>query len=477
MSIGAAGGRVLSIDIGTTWTKGALVDLDGPSARIVRREAVPTTQADLAEGFERVRRALSRDAAEAAASRLPVRFSSSAKGGLAIAAVGLVPDLTVSVARLAAASAGGKVTASFSYRLGAEAVAALERSRPDIVLLCGGTDGGDERYVLHNARALAASSIGCAILYAGNASVRDEVRRILASKDLAVAANVMPEVGRLDIEPARAKIRELFLARIVEGRGLARVSAETRCEAKPTPLAVYELVAAIAREVPGWDDLCLVDMGGATTDVYSSTESFAGGEGRVLRGIREPRLTRTVEGDLGLRVSAANAAESAREASDAALGVPHPAFDAWIAQAASRPELLAESAAERRFDDALALACLALALGRHAGTEEEAWTPQGKVRVQRGKDLRAVRRLVASGGFLARLASADLVHRALGEAARPDARTGARALLPSRPSVLADRAYVVPIAANLAADFPRPAARLAVDSFVALDGDAHGESA
>jgi uncharacterized protein (TIGR01319 family) len=467
-------GRVLSIDIGSTWTKGALVDLDVPSPRILAREAVPTTQADLAEGFEKVRQALAREAPDA-----PVRFSSSAKGGLAIAAVGLVPDLTVNVARMAAASAGGKVTASFSYRLAADHVAVLERSRPDIVLLCGGTDGGDEGHVLRNARALAASALDCAFLYAGNASIRDEVRRILGAKDLAVADNVMPEVGRLDIEPARARIRELFLAHIVEGRGLARVRAETRCDPKPTPLAVYELVAAVAREVPGWDDLCLIDMGGATTDVYSSTESFAGGEARVLRGIREPRLTRTVEGDLGLRVSARSAAESGRAVLDrlfAGAG-ERTAFDAWIIRVSGRSELLAESPAERSFDDALALSCLALALGRHAGTEEEAWTPQGKVFVQRGKDLGAVRRLVASGGFLAHLTSADLVHRALAEAARPDARTGARPLLPRQPAVFADRDYVVPLAANLAAEYPTQAARLVVDSLVPLAGGDQGECA
>jgi len=470
-----AAGRVLSVDIGSTWTKGALVDLDGPSPRILAREAVPTTQADLADGFERVRRALARKAAEAAGPRVPVRFSSSAKGGLAIVAVGLVPDLTLSVARMAAASAGGKVTASFSYRLASEHVAALERARPDIVLLCGGTDGGDERYVLHNARALAASAVDCPILYAGNSSARDEVRRILEAKDLAVADNLMPEVGRLDLEPARSRIRDLFLERIVEGRGLARLRVETGCDPKPTPLAVYELVAAIAREIPGWDDLSLVDMGGATTDVYSSTESFAGGEGRVLRGLREPRLTRTVEGDLGLRVSAANAAESAQALIDAHLGAPHPGFDAWIARVVGTPELVADSPDERAFDDTLALSCLALSLARHAGTEETAWTPQGKVLVQRGKDLGAVRRLVASGGFLARIASADLVHRALAEAARPDARTGARPLVPVRPSVLADRQYLVPIAANLAADFPRPAARLAVDGFAPLDAGSPGD--
>jgi len=467
--------RFVTIDIGSTWTKGALVDLDGPSPRLLARESVPTTQHDLAEGFTRVRAALERSSGGAPrAEGATVRFSSSAKGGLAIAAVGLVPDLTLSVARMAAASAGGKVTAGFSYRLASDHVAAIVASRPDIVLLCGGTDGGNESHVLHNARALAASPLDCAFLYAGNASIRDEVRRILGAKDLTVTDNLMPEVGRLDLEPARAHIRELFLARIVEGRGLAHVRAETGGDPKPTPLAVYELVEALARGIPGWDDLCLLDMGGATTDVYSCTESFAGGEGRVLRGIREPRLTRTVEGDLGMRVSAAAAAQSGREAVETLIGTPHAAFDAWIDRVSVRPELLAATSEERAFDDALALACLSIAFARHAGTEEETWTPQGKVLVQRGKDLAAVGRVVASGGFLARLERADLVHRALAEASRLRGPNGERPLLPARPEVLVDREHLVPLAANLAADHPREAACLVADHLVPLAAAAGG---
>jgi len=244
--------RFVTIDIGSTWTKGAIVDLDGSAPRLLARASVPTTQHDLAEGFTRVRGALARDVGAEGAT---VRFSSSAKGGLAIAAVGLVPDLTLSVARMAAASAGGRVTAGFSYRLASDHVAAIAAARPDIVLLCGGTDGGNESHVLHNARALASSTLACAFLYAGNASIRDEVRGILGAKDLTVTENLMPEVGRLDLEPARECIRALFLARIVEGRGLTRVRAESGCDPKPTPLAVYELVAALARELPGWDDL------------------------------------------------------------------------------------------------------------------------------------------------------------------------------------------------------------------------------
>ena len=139
-----------------------------------------------------------------------------------------------------------------------------------------------------NARALALSSLDAAILYAGNSSMRDEVRDILREKGLTVTANAMPEVGALDIEPARQVIRQVFLDTIVEGRGLARVRERCAADIQPTPLAVFELLESLARSSDEWADTLLIDMGGATTDVYSHTASFPGEEGWVLRGIREP---------------------------------------------------------------------------------------------------------------------------------------------------------------------------------------------
>ncbi len=463
---------LLAADIGSTWTKAVLVETGARdrAPRVTASTAVPTTQDELARGLEAAR-------SELAKLRAPgqrpdeVRFTSSAKGGLAIAAVGLVPDLTVKVARLAAASAGGKIVASYGYRLAKRQVGELERLAPDVLLLCGGTDGGDTATVVANARALAASRLSCAILYAGNAGASDDIREILAAKDLAVVANLMPEVGTLSIEPVRATIRETFLRRIVEGRGLGEVSRKLGCSPKPTPLAVYELVEALVGERPDMDDLVLVDMGGATTDVYSSTESFRETEGVFLRGIREPRLTRTVEGDLGMRVSAASASAATSGTIDELLssrGVARPAFDAWIAEVHERPETLPRTAEERVYDEVLACACLAHALLRHAGTAEEAWTPQGKVTLQRGKDLRAARRLVASGGFLPRLAPslscADLgamVQEALAAARRAG---GPSALLPDRLEALSDCRCILPMLASLAADHPAEAAALVMEN-------------
>ena len=182
--------RYLTIDIGSTWTKGAIVDLDGSAPRLLARASVPTTQHDLAEGFTRVRGALERGEDGAPrAEGATVRFSSSAKGGLAIAAVGLVPDLTLNVARMAAASAGGKVTDGFSYRLASDHVAAIAATHPDIVLLCGGTDGGNKKVIAHNAAMLARSGPGVTnIIVAGNKSAYDQVAALLLLQEFLTEA-------------------------------------------------------------------------------------------------------------------------------------------------------------------------------------------------------------------------------------------------------------------------------------------------
>jgi uncharacterized protein (TIGR01319 family) len=456
--------RVLGVDIGSTWTKAALFGVEPGTAAVLAQALRPTTQDDLCRAVEALARQLLGLPADAplALEDVPMHVSSSAKGGLSIAAIGIVPDLTAKVARLAAASAGGRIAAHHSYRLGAAEIAALERERPDIVLLCGGTDGGNESFVRANAEALARSGLESPIVYAGNSSLRDEVSSILRAKKLTVTANAMPEVGALDIEPARQAIRGIYLDTIVEGRGLSRVQGLAASPIRPTPLAVFDLLGQLAETSAQWDDLLLIDMGGATTDVYSRTQPFHGEEGWVLRGIREPVLARTVEGDLGMRVSALAAWQTAgqhlrRRAPDRA-----DALREWTARVASRTDTLPAADSEQALDDLLAEACVHHALLRHAGTVEEAFTPAGKVRVQRGRDLRAVRTIVASGGYLGRRGSVQPVHDAL-EAARGcvEERTGAAFLLPVHPRILTDSLSLFPLLGSICQAFPRAAAELA----------------
>jgi len=456
------GKLLLSVDIGSTYTKGGLFLLDGEELRLLGRKVRPTTVDDLGRGFADVRAAALAGRPDGASGDVPVYWLSSARGGLKIAAVGLTPDLTLSVARMAATSAGGKVVRAFSYELASDDLAELEAVAPDIVLLTGGTDGGNSRVVLHNAARLAETALPAVILYAGNRKVRDRVAGILAGRDLVTAANVMPEVGTIDIEPAREVIRRAFLDRIVDGKGLSGVVAATGREPLPTPLAVFELVRTIGERLPGWEDFALIDMGGATTDFYSFTESFHGGDSILLRGLREPKLKRTVEGDLGLRVSAEALFKSEKAFFESRLdpdGEEFAALRDHVARVSRETEYLPGDDRGRRFDELLAAACVRAAALRHGGVVQRVFTPQGGFDVQRGKDLRRVDRLIGSGGFLAGLSDpAVLLEVCAPDAADPDTRH----LVPEAPACYADDQYLIPLLANLAAEFPDAAARAAV---------------
>lgn len=435
--------RLVSVDVGSTWTKGALLEGEGSALRVLRRASVPTTVDHLALGFRAVLELL--DAPGAA-----IHFSSSAKGGLAIAAVGLVPALTQKAARMTALSAGGKVTRVYAYKLSTADLDQLERDRPDILLLAGGTDGGNESFVLHNAARLAARRLPLTVVYAGNAAVAEEVQAELAGAgyDVRVAPNVMPELERLEPGGARERIREVFLQRIVKGKGLDEIVALAGREPLPTPAAVLALAEALGRR--GFGDFLLVDMGGATTDVYSHGGDSPGSERVVHRGLRDPLTKRTVEGDLGMRISAASAAPHAR--------VPEgerEAFAAYVERVRRDPASLGE-----RFDAALASACLGEALRRHAGTWRRVYTPLGETWVQTGKDLRSVRTLIGSGGYLA--AAEDFFPEL-----EVEESGDVVSLTPRKIDYLRDREYLLPLLGNLVGEHEEAAVETALRSLEA----------
>ena len=142
------------IDFGSTFTK--LIAVDFERAELVGRSQAPSTvDTDVREGllealaslharrpvFDQPPKDLS-----VLAGRM-VYASSSAAGGLRIAAVGNVPGLTVEAANQAALGAGAKIVGSTAFKLTFEKVEALHELRPDMVLLTGGVDGGDQETI------------------------------------------------------------------------------------------------------------------------------------------------------------------------------------------------------------------------------------------------------------------------------------------------------------------------------------------
>lgn len=519
--------ELISIDIGSTYTKGAMFLRTEDGLRLVRRVITPTTQEDLSQGFGTVYTRLTglpyREAREeeprkgkivAAAKSFfrgeqgedreirlsqkktkdkpQVRFSSSAKGGLRIAAVGLVPDLTLQIARLAAWSAGGKIVADSSYKLREDTLSEILRASPDIILFTGGTDGGNEETVLWNARQLASSPFRGTILYAGNTSVRGEALQILGGKRLVVAPNVMPRVGEIRIEETRGAIQRIFLDTIVEGKGLKQVQEFCGTDPVPTPSAVFDLVEAIGTHQERWDRFCVIDLGGATTDVYSVGESFWGEEGVVLKGLLEPRVKRTVEGDLGIRVSAAALWDTVKPFFPAliriAWGGPEeettfsklsPKNEAvgnvpgeeeihrYVEKVTSETSYVPDSEREKRIDRFLVLAAVAVATLRHGGTLEETYTPAGRIFLQSGKDLRPIKALIGSGGYLSLFDLGEFIRQVFHRVAMGGMEGSARIhLVPESPPYFRDASYLFPLLGNYAREYPEEVSRLAIETLV-----------
>lgn len=466
----------ISIDIGSTWTKGILVDLDG--ARVVEHSATATTVDNLERGFDLVYQglvdALLRRAGADAARRAEIFLSSSAKGGLGIIAIGLVPELTVRAAKMAAACAGGKIIGTYSYKLSDGDIAHIEAMGADIILLTGGTDGGDEAYIRHNAEKLAHSSIGSAVVYAGNRNVQEQALQLLRSggKEALGADNILPELDRIDINSARNRIADLFIKNIIRGRGLQGVKERCSADPRPTPAAVYDFAQAWGETEEG---LLILDMGGATTDVYSVSNPFQTSQDRLYRGLIEGRIKRTVEGDLGLRISALHTADAGKGWAEKILG-PAGAADLlrWAQRVVEHPEIIPQNAGEQRLDDFLAQVGVGQSIRRHGGTATLTYTAAGPIWLQNGKDLSLITTIIGSGGRLAQGHSFYIIQGAL-KALGDDEGAGIgggmgnfsggmsqRALLPRLESIryFRDSEYLIPLAANLVKNYPSVAVQL-----------------
>src|SRR5262245_1938221 len=206
----------LLIDFGSTFTKITAVDLDR-SEVVARSQAPSSVLSDVREGLFQALNELHQR--HALFERRPddlgvledrvIFASSSAAGGLRMVVIGLVPGLTVEAANLAALGAGAKVVGALGFKLEEKALQEIESQRPDMLLLTGGTNGGDSSTILHNARLLASSRLSVPVVAAGNRVVGDEVCAILRAggKEVRGADNVMPEAGVLSLESARAGIR------------------------------------------------------------------------------------------------------------------------------------------------------------------------------------------------------------------------------------------------------------------------------
>ncbi|UCH73726.1 MAG: glutamate mutase L [Rhodospirillales bacterium] len=464
----------LLIDFGSTYTKLRAVDL-AAGAVVAAGQGPSTVTTDVTIGLEAALADLDRHMGGLPEFRYRLA-SSSAAGGLRMVTVGLVTELTAEAARRAALGAGARLVGSFSYRLTDGDVAAVVDLSPDVLLLSGGTDGGNSEVILHNARRLAESSLACPVIAAGNRNAADQISAVFsrAGKPLITAGNVMPAFQELDIEPAREAIRRVFIDRIVHAKGIDRAAKMFDAVLMPTPAAVMTGAQLLAEGVagrPGLGPLVVLDIGGATTDVHSIASGDPTGQGVVQHGLPEPFAKRTVEGDLGMRHNARTIVDT--EGVDriaAAAGVSSGAVERWLSRIEDDVKILPRRAGDRAIDHAMACAALRIAMRRHAGTIRIAHTAAGPVAVQEGKDLTAVKAVIGTGGALVHAAApAEVMAAALGDP------SDATSLRPIAPVLYIDERYML-YAAGLLAEV-EPAAALAVAmNGIRSTGGAHERS-
>jgi len=448
---------VLLIDFGSTYTKLTAVDMDA-EVLLGTAAAYTTVQTDINDGLNQGLRRL-----EEKTGKLEFQETfacSSAAGGLRMVTSGLVPELTSEAAKLASLGAGAKVVGLYSFQLTEDDLEDIKASRPDIFLLVGGTDGGNTDCILHNAKMLADLPPEFPIVIAGNRTAARECERILSGHTTYICPNVMPKFGVLNIEPTQSKIREIFLNRIVQAKGLSRVTGLLSDILMPTPSAVLQAMELLSKGCDGEygiGDLVAVDVGGATTDVYSMADGMPEQMNTVYKGLPEPFAKRTVEGDIGMRYSIRGIVEAAGIDRVSQLsGLAASRVEELVAMLREHTDKLPDGDPElEALDYTLASLAVETAVARHAGTMEETYTMMGKTYVQSGKNLMNVKQIVVTGGSLIHTKRvAEIARHALWSAAQPDS------LRPRNADVWVDKTYILAAMGLLAGRYPATALRI-----------------
>lgn len=449
--------NVLLIDFGSTYTKLTAVDVDKEEI-LGTATSYTTVQTDINDGLNQGLKILEEKTGKI--SYDACYACSSAAGGLRMVTSGLVPELTGEAARLASLGAGAKTVGIYAFELTEEDIKEISETKPDIFLLVGGTDGGNKECILHNAKMLAEMKPDFPIVIAGNRTAARECQEVLKDCEVYVCPNVMPKFGMLQIEPSQKQIREIFLNRIIQAKGLSKAAELLSDIMMPTPSAVLQAVELLAKgydDELGIGDLIAVDVGGATTDVYSIADGMPEHMNTVYKGLPEPYAKRTVEGDIGMRYSIQGIVDAAGINRICELsGISEERAQALIDDLRQNTDKVPNGDSEMEaLDYALASCAIEEAVTRHAGTISETYTMMGQTYVQEGKNLTKVKQIVVTGGSLIHTKRTEEI-----AACALYSPTNPASLRPKTADVWVDRTYILAAMGLLSSYYPKTALRI-----------------
>ncbi len=417
---------ILATDCGSTTTKAIMIELVDNEYRLTYRGEAPTTVEapfeDVTRGVLNAiieleelsnRKILNHEKMIYPSSKdqgIDVYIStSSAGGGLQMMVSGVVKSMTGESAQRAALGAGAivmDILASNDKRMYHEKVKRIRELRPDMVLLSGGVDGVTVTHVVELAEIIKTANpkprlgmdFKLPIIYAGNNKAQPKIKETLKdSVDLIVAPNIRPTLEKENLKPSRDKIHDLFMEHVMaQAPGYNKLMDWTDHPIMPTPGAVGEIIKKISEveqiSVVG------VDIGGATTDVFS---------------VFDGEFNRTVSANLGMSYSICNVlAESGVD--NVARWVPFN-IDSYeltnsIANKMIRPTTIPQSLNDLKIEQALAREALRLSFIQHKefavslkGIQQERTisdTFDQKISGETIVDMKNLDLIVGSGGVL-----------------------------------------------------------------------------
>jgi hypothetical protein len=273
---------ILATDCGSTTTKAILIQkVDGVYRQTHRGEAPTTVEEPFADVTMGVVNSVS-EIAELAGRRLvddsgqlirPPRdgadgpegcdiyiSTSSAGGGLQMMVAGVVREMTAESAKRAALGAGAIVMdtiAGNDKRRPHEQIQRIRELRPDMILISGGTDGGDTKKVVEIAELIAPArpqprfggEYQMPIIFAGNTHASPLITRTFekTNVDLKIVENLRPVLERENLGPARDAIHDLFLEHVMaHAPGYDKLISWADAPIMPTPGAVGNILKTIA---------------------------------------------------------------------------------------------------------------------------------------------------------------------------------------------------------------------------------------
>lgn len=441
----------LIIDIGSTYTKQRLFK----DYELMATVQSPTTVDNVYKGIKIGQDIIKQTLKEEKIEVKHVLASSSAAGGLRMVAMGYMARVTAKAAKEVAMNSGSKILEIVSNEdLPKYRVQILKEINPDIILLAGGTDFGDEDSLIENASLIVESQVKGVVVIAGNINAQSKAAKILGDGRISHirVPNIMPTIHKLRVKEARETIHREFIKQITKAQGLSILQEEiTNDKIIPTPGAVLmasELLAGGTYLEKGIGEIIIVDLGGATTDIHSVIPGLANLEDEEIGLIvsNEKQVSyRTVEGNLGMRISAMGVLDTINpKAILLKRGIKDEElleeFISYCRKMEEMPRYIASNDKEYMFDTFIAEAAVEIALKRHAGFISTTTDPVTGVvpGMPVGRDLRNVNIIIGVGGIFSHRnpsESKDIIKNAL--------KDKGISLLPNNPKILIDEDYIL----------------------------------